>query len=184
MEVNRQWIWNIVEKLFHIISSKKNMKTINFLFVLSLIFVFSFSLVAPRASAQTSFPDGCASALGYSVTNGAPCNGRGVATMGPLPGCETALGYSATNGAPCSGGSIALFYLAGCSSIYGYSTVNGQPCNGGASVASAPGTGSGIPGLPTTGEGGNALKNIALLFTSGAIALLAYIYSKPQNKIA
>ena len=64
---------------------------------LSLAIVFG---VASFSGAQTAhaqvaptFPVGCTSNLGYSVTNGTPCNGTGVATLN-IPGCATALGYS------------------------------------------------------------------------------------------
>jgi len=122
--------------------------------------------------AQTAtFPDGCASALGYSVTDGEPCNGESTATIGPLPGCTTALGYSTTTGVPCSGGSVALVWLAGCASLFGYSTISGQPCNG-TSVAIFPTTPPTVPGFPTTGAGGDAARNILLMLAGSAV--LAY----------
>src|SRR5579862_4146056 len=93
---------------------------------LAVLFVFILSLgFVSSANAQSaSYPNGCTSALGYSVTTGQTCNGNSNATIGPLPGCSTALGYSTANGAPCSGGPFAISYLAGCSSTSGYSTIN------------------------------------------------------------
>ena len=158
------------------------------IFSLVLSFVVLFGVIgfagAERANAQTaSFPAGCSSALGYSVTTGNPCNGRSTATMS-VPGCTTALGYSTVNGAACSGGDVAISYLAGCSSIYGYSIITGMPCNG-TSVAYVVGGGVGIPGnvggstgtpgFPTTGFGDN-MTNIVLLAVSGLIASLGIVY--------
>lgn len=142
-----------------------------------------------NASAQTaSFPAGCASGLGYSVTTGNPCNGTSTAYRAFLPGCSSALGYSTANGAPCSGGSVSIPYLAGCSSIYGYSTINGWACNGsyfgpsaGGTVFS-PGTPS-YPGFPTTGLGGNFWNNIILLAGAGLMASLGFIYlTRPSQR--
>ncbi|MFZ2150336.1 MAG: hypothetical protein WAV15_04215 [Minisyncoccia bacterium] len=152
--------------------------------ILSLAFVLGvFGLMgAPSASAQTaSFPSGCASGLGYSVTTGNSCNGNSTAYMGFLPGCSSALGYSVVSGSPCSGGPVAIPYLNGCSSIYGYSIINGWVCNG---ATFGPGGGTVYsPGLPTTGYGGNALNNILLLAVSGLIAFLGFIYlNQPSRK--
>jgi hypothetical protein len=165
------------------------MKKIIFPLVLSLAIVLSGvgAFGSQSALAQTAtFPSGCSSALGYSVTTGLPCNGStDDATMGPLPGCTTALGYSITNGAPCSGANVAISFLAGCSSIYGYSVITGAACNG-TTVASIqpgtpfiPGTTFGdftSPGFPATGFGGYALSNILLLVTSGLVASVGSYY--------
>src|SRR3989338_7099516 len=103
-----------------------------FIFVLLLAFALGIAFIGAGSTyAQTAtFPSGCSSALGYSVTTGLPCNGTATATIGPLPGCTTALGYSVTNGTPCSGIGVALPYLAGCTSIFGFSAITSQPCNG------------------------------------------------------
>ena len=169
----------------------------NKLFSLVLSFVVIFGVVgflgADNASAQTaSFPQGCSSALGYSVTTGNPCNGKSTATMS-VAGCATALGYSTVNGAACSGGDVAISYLAGCSSIYGYSVITGMPCNGTA-VAYFQGSGTYIPpasnvggnvytpGFPATGLGDNALNNILLLAASGLLASLGIVYlARPKT---
>lgn len=156
------------------------MKTRIFPFILSLAIIIAGVglLGVQNAEAQTSsFPAGCSSALGYSVTTGDPCNGTSTATIGPLPGCTTALGYSVTNGVPCSGGSMAIFFLDGCFSIYGYSTKTGMPCNG-TTVASFPtavvigGGSTTIPGLPTTGDGGSAFNDALFLLVSGFAGIL------------
>jgi hypothetical protein len=162
----------------------------NFLYIFLVVVLLAGFLGFNNANAQTStsvnpFPEGCSSALGYSVTTGHPCNGTSTVTTGPLPGCSTALGYSVTNGVPCSGSSVALSYLAGCSSIYGYSTFTGRPCNGTSVAATVavnnPTGGTTIPGLPTTGDGGNALKNVLLLTVSGLIAVSGFWYSSRKK---
>lgn len=127
-----------------------------------------------NAQVQPSFPIGCTSALGYSITNGSPCNGTSIATLN-IPGCTTALGYSITTGIPCDGASVAIQYLAGCSSIYGYSTISAVPCNG-TNIASSPNSEPITPGLPTTGSGENAFSNILILISSGIIALGGSVY--------
>lgn len=148
------------------------MRTKLFIVVLALVFLGALG-GADIASAQATFRAGCDSALGYSITNGSPCNGTSTATMGPLPGCSTALGYSITSGAPCSGGSVAISYLGGCTSIYGYSTVTGRPCNG-TTIATVlvPTYVPPSPGFPTTGQGGEALPNLLYLGSSLLIAAL------------
>jgi hypothetical protein len=143
--------------------------------------VSASSTVTVTQGTTTGFPAGCASALGYSVINGSPCNGTSSATT-MVPGCSTALGYSVTTGIPCSGNSTVLQYLVGCSSIYGYSTVSGAPCNG-TSIASILGTGGGTtPGLPTTGGNNSKALNL-LLLASGIISILGitYIIQKYQT---
>ncbi|HEY4494289.1 MAG TPA: LPXTG cell wall anchor domain-containing protein [Candidatus Paceibacterota bacterium] len=154
-------------------------KKILSLTLLSLFVLFSFAFTAGTASAQTAtFPAGCSSALGYSVTTGLPCNGTSTATIGFIAGCTTALGYSITTGVPCSGGPIAINYLAGCSSIFGYSVITGAPCNGTNVATIDPGTvtPTPTPGLPQTGASDNALVNIALLISSAALAAAGTLY--------
>ncbi len=161
------------------------MKIDIFSLVLSIAVIFGaigFTGVQSANAQTASFPAGCASGLGYSVTTGNPCDGTSTAIMGFLPGCPSALGYSTANGAPCSGGSVAIAYLAGCSSIYGYSTINGWACNG---ATFGPAVGGTIysPGFPTTGFGGNALSNILLLAVSGLIASFGLMYlTRPSHK--
>lgn len=172
------------------------MKTKIFSLVLSFAVMFGVMgiLGVGVASAQTaSFPSGCSSALGYSITTGDPCNGTNTATIS-VPGCYTALGYSTINGAACSGGDVAISYLAGCSSIYGYSVITGMPCNG-TNIASIPGGGGAVvtpggnvsgtvttPGFPTTGLGGNAMNNIILLAASGLVASLGIVFlARPKT---
>lgn len=143
----------------------------------ALVLVFGSSNTAEAQS--VSFPDGCASALGYSISTGRPCSGGRTVINGPMNGCATALGYSVTTGMPCSGGDEALSYLAGCSSVYGYSTITGQPCNG---TQVAYRSGSAIPGLPRTGYAGDIVLNALLLSISGLIAVLgiSYLYKKTE----
>jgi peptidoglycan hydrolase-like protein with peptidoglycan-binding domain len=58
-----------------------------------------------------SYPAGCTSAAGYSVTTGQPCN-----SASNLPaGCSSTVGYSPTTGAKCDGGSTPTGPLAGSS---------------------------------------------------------------------
>ncbi len=168
----------------------------NKLSLIALMFVFSFASfgLASIANAQSvptpnpfpTYPTGCSSALGYSVTNGLPCNGTSVATVSPMPGCTTALGFSVTNGVPCSGGSVAIPYLAGCSSIFGFSTITAAPCNG-TSIAEGTVVPPPIvvtPGLPVSGAGGNAANNIALLLSSGLVSILGVAYFVRRAKLA
>lgn len=149
------------------------MKTKTFYLFLSLaIIIAGVGMIGiSKANAQNaSFPSGCASGLGYSVTTGNPCNGNSSGYEEFLPGCPSALGYSTINGAPCSGGSVALFsYLSGCSSVYGYSTINGWACNGTRFGPAGGGTTSSI-GFPVTGFGGNTFFNLFLLLGLGIAA--------------
>lgn len=151
--------------------------------VLSLAVIFVVGLANTKSvDAQTvSYPEGCSSALGYSVTTGHTCNGKSTQINAPMQGCKTALGYSVTTGEPCSGSSVALTYLAGCSSLYGYSTFTGRPCNGTSVAVPIPGT---IPGLPRTGVEGNALVSMLLLVASGLTAIFGSVYLSKQSKIA
>lgn len=136
---------------------------------------FGFGMIgAQNAHAQITFPSGCSSALGYSVTTSFPCNGTSVATPAPMPGCTTALGYSVTTGRPCDGASEAITFLGGCTSILGYSTATGAPCNG--TAVATIGTVVPTPGLPTTGAGGDAARNIVLLLGSGLLSVFGITY--------
>jgi len=157
-------------------------KLFTFALFLALIAGFSGLNFNKASAAVNPFPDGCSSALGYSITTGIPCNGTSIATNGPLQGCTTALGYSITNGSPCSGSSIALQVLEGCSSLAGYSTISGLPCNGTTVAQFDPGTITETPGLPTTGASSNTLLNVLELFSLGIIATLgiAYLVRKPS----
>lgn len=161
------------------------MRTKAFLLVLALVLLGSAGVGADSAGAQSAtFPAGCGSGLGYSVSTGNPCNGTNTATIGFLPGCTSALGYSTTNGVPCSGGSVAIQWLSGCSSSLGYSVANGMPCNGTAtaSLVMSPAYYPPAPGFPITGLGGNALANILFLGSSALVAALGLIYmSRKQN---
>ena len=148
--------------------------------ILLPVLLFAFVMVGAAvlvnpAHAQTSpFLAGCDSALGYSVTTGAPCSGTSTVIDEPMQGCTTALGYSITTGLPCSGSSVVLAYLAGCTSTAGYSIITGDPCNGTNVATPVVVT---TPSFPTTGAGGNAPLYIALMSLSG-IALasgVAYI---------
>ncbi|HEU0085799.1 MAG TPA: hypothetical protein VFQ59_02470 [Candidatus Paceibacterota bacterium] len=161
--------------------------------ILFSVFLLAFMMVGvvavSPAYAQTASPfiSGCSSGMGYSVTTGQPCNGTTNATLSNLPGCSTPLGYSVTNGQPCSGTSVALQVLAGCTSMVGYSVIDGDPCNG-TSVATAPvvvNPGTPIfPGFPTTGFGGSAPLNIALLSFLGTAAVLGTAYFVRRYRMA
>ena len=175
-------------------------KILSFAFVLA--FVFGVALTATQnVNAQVaSLPAGCTSTMGYSTTNGAPCNGTSTATVSYMAGCSSTLGYSTTNGLPCNGTTTAsinyiagctsavgystidglpcngtftatLSLPAGCSTIYGYSIVNGIPCNGTSTATPDPGTLTiTTSGLPVTGAGGSAPLNAFLLLSSGILA--------------
>ena len=133
-----------------------------------------------HAQVAPSFPIGCTSNLGYSVTNGTPCNGTSYATMN-ISGCTTALGYSITTAVPCDGNSVAIQYLAGCSSIYGFSTISGAACNGTNVVQyTNPVT---TPELPVTGAGSNALVNTVLLLASALVVVVGSVYLVKKNKL-
>jgi hypothetical protein len=159
--------------------------------IFSLVLMFGLVLAvgfsANQAEAQVAtFPAGCSSALGYSVTTGLACNGTATATIGFLPGCSTALGYSTVNGVPCSGGPVAIFFLAGCTSIQGYSIITGAPCNG-TSVATpvtpVPGPVVVIPGLPVTGGSSNTIATVFALMASGIAATYGLTrFARRSNK--
>lgn len=141
-----------------------------FVFIALLV---GFVGVTKVSAADQVFPVGCSSAIGSSVTTGAPCNGTTTATQLSV-GCSSAIGYSTMTGVPCSGTGTALTYLGGCTSTAGYSTSTGAPCNGtsiATSISTNPTTGvTTTPGLPTTGGSGAPL-NIALLVASGILAV-------------
>jgi hypothetical protein len=150
----------------------KNKLLIFTLIVTLFVAGITFGNVQTTEAQTVTFPSGCSSALGYSVTNGSPCTGSSTVIPRFMSGCTTALGYSITNGLPCSGSSVALQWLAGCTSLVGYSTIDSAPCNG-TSVATAEST---TPGFPTTGAGGNAPLNIILLLSSAIIAIMGSAY--------
>ena len=141
------------------------------------------------STATTSFMSGCTSTIGYSTTTGAACNGGTTATTSYFAGCSSTLGSSTVTGLPCSGGTTALPYLAGCTSTLDYSTVNGAPCNGTSVATTSSGTSIPpvtitTPGLPTTGAGGDAAANLALLAGSGLLALCGIVYFVRRSKVA
>ena len=147
------------------------------LFVFASVVTIS-TVSTSKAEAAPVFPAGCSSAIGYSVTNGTPCNGTLSSPILSIQGCASPLGYSTVNGIACSGVSEAISYLGGCSSVYGYSTATGSPCNGTA-VASMyyypiPDT---TPGLPTTGTGGLTLANTLLLLALGLVSVGSIVYN-------
>lgn len=150
-----------------------------FSFLLLIMLVVGFASFN-KASAET-YPEGCSSAIGYSITTGQTCNGENQAINGFLPGCTTALGYSTVNGAPCSGGGDALQFLAGCTSILGYSTQTGAPCNG--TLVAAIGTGgTPTPGLPLTGPS-DVITNIATLIGAALFTIFGFRYLMKPNTI-
>jgi hypothetical protein len=137
-----------------------------------------------HAQVAPSFPVGCTSNLGYSVTNGSPCNGTSIATQS-IAGCTTALGYSVTTAVPCDGSSVAIQYLAGCSSIYGFSTISGNACNGTSTptLQATTTTTTTTPGLPVTGAGSNVFVNIVLLLSSAIVAIVGSTYLIRRHKM-
>lgn len=156
-------------------------KIISMVLFFAVALVFGFANIETANAQSVTYPEGCASALGYSVLTGDTCNGKSSPINNPMPGCTTALGYSVTTGDPCSGSSEVLQYLAGCSSLYGYSTRSGQPCNGTSVATPIPGT---VPGLPRTGTSGNALISVLLLVTSGLVAAFGSAYLARQTKLS
>lgn len=160
------------------------MKTkLAFLAVLTMMVFGVVSVSVRNADAQTAlFPSGCSSGFGYSATTFTPCNGTvNSPLISPLPGCTTPLGFSSTTNLPCSGTSVAISFLAGCSSTSGYSVISARPCNG-TLVATGVGSTPVVPGLPTTGDGGNALENVLILIASGLLALIGTaLFAKESN---
>ena len=156
-------------------------KIISMVLFFAVALIFGFANMETANAQSVTYPEGCASALGYSVTTGHTCNGESSPINKPMPGCTTALGYSVTTSEPCSGSSVALNYLAGCSSLYGYSTRSGQPCNGTSVAVPIPGT---FPNLPRTGTSGNALVSVLVLVASGLIASFGGVYLARQAKTA
>ena len=151
------------------------------------LFLVAASFVAVQKVSADTYPAGCSSLLGSSVTTGTPCNSTTIPTQ-IMAGCTSAVGYSATTGASCSGTSIALQYLGGCTSIYGYSAATGQPCNGTTIAAVNPvptGTGTGVttPGLPTTAGSDNLATNLAILASAGVLAVVGSVYLSRRSKI-
>ncbi|HLP86766.1 MAG TPA: hypothetical protein VK153_02725 [Candidatus Paceibacterota bacterium] len=148
-----------------------------FTFAMLIIGFIGIGGINKAHAADSDFPQGCSSALGYSVTTGSPCNGTNSATVGFLPGCTTALGYSTLDGRACSGSSVALQYLAGCTSTFGYSTRTGAACNGTSVATILPVTPTPTtPGLPLTGAGGNAPLNLFTLIVSGILVVSGFVY--------
>jgi hypothetical protein len=105
------------------------MKSKLFSFALVFSLVTGFAGMAVQSASADTYPAGCSSTIGTSVTTGAPCNGTTTATQ-LRAGCTSPIGYSTTTNLPCSGTGSAMQYLGGCSSIYGYSLSTGAPCNG------------------------------------------------------
>lgn len=152
------------------------------MYLIVFVFVLATStFIVNKAEAAVDFPEGCSSALGYSITTGHPCNGRTSATMS-IPGCTTALGYSITTGTPCSGDTEAISYLGGCDSIYNYSIDTGAPCNGTAVATIYQNTSPGVPGLPTTGTGGTNFINIFLLLSLGLLTVGGAMYTLSPSR--
>lgn len=137
-------------------------------------------------SGTTTYAAGCTTGAGFSATTGAACNNATLSSNGYagsagvngyLNGCTSTNGFSTTNGLACTTAFNnvmigSLLAPAGCFSASGYSTVSGQICNLYADIGNEEQT----PGLPTTGAGGNAAQNIALMLLTGAIALFGLSY--------
>ncbi len=155
-----------------------------FLFLLFALISGGLMDVNKVSAAEPTFPSGCSSALGFSITTGSSCNGTTSATIGFLPGCVTAIGYSIITGQACSGGTLPIQYLSGCSSVLGYSTITGAACNGTNFATLSPTEIVINPGLPTTGEGGNAPLNVAISFVSAALAAIGIAYLVRKNRLA
>ncbi len=144
-------------------------KLFSFVFIVAFAMGFMTLFTAKTTyAADQVFPAGCSSAVGYSASTGRPCNGTNTATTLPA-GCTNVIGYSSTTGHPCSGTSIAIGHVAGCTSFFGYSATTGQACNGG-TYAIFP-----TPGFPNAGSG-DVATNIALLLSSGILAVIGSMY--------
>ena len=88
-------------------------------------------------SASGSFPAGCTSSNGFSITTGLSCSV--VATNFPA-GCTSSNGFSTTTGLSCS--VVTTNFPAGCSSTSGFSSTTGAKCDGVATPVTAGGEGS------------------------------------------
>ena len=76
-----------------------------------------------NTASATPFPQGCASASGYSPTTGIKCDSVVDASL--PPGCQPGFNFSSTTGQRCGSGSN---FLPGCFSNQGYSITTGEPC--------------------------------------------------------
>lgn len=154
-------------------------KIVSFAFIFAFVITFS-GYITPKVQAAQTFPTGCSSAIGYSITNGNPCNGTSNATE-RLAGCPSVIGYSTSNGNACSGTSEAILSIEGCNSMFGYSLTNGNPCNGKliAEFYYAPII---TPYLPTTGVAPISLTNIAFLSMLGLLAIGGVVYATRKAK--
>ena len=158
-------------------------------FSLALLLSIGF---AAHANAQSA---SCVSTGGYNPVSGLSCNG---ATVAPL-GCNNTAGFSSANGTPCNGETPAANgyngiavgsnnFLNGCYATMGYSATTGYACNTaingivyagtlGTINVGLPGTDTTpsltAPGLPTTGDGSNAIVNIALMLALASVAVVA-----------
>lgn len=155
--------------------------------IISFLFVFAFiltttSILAPKAQAAVVFPNGCSSAIGYSIISGFACNGTANATLS-IPGCVSPIGYSIMTGTPCSGTTEAISFLGGCTSTYGYSTMTSAPCNGTSVATTIYNNNPTTPGLPTTGTSGISLSTILLLLSLGLITIGGIAYTR-RSKLA
>jgi hypothetical protein len=157
--------------------------------IFSFLFIFAFivslsSYIAPKAQAA-SFPSGCSSAIGYSITNGTPCNGTSNATS-LIVGCTNVLGFSTITGVPCSGTSQSISSIEGCTSEFGYSITSGNTCNGTsfATFDITPVVYPVTPGLPTTGVASITPMGIALLSLLGLLSISGIVYATRRTKLA
>gem|GEM_PF-6678090 len=134
---------------------------------------------------STTIPVGCTSVAGFSTTTGTPCNGLSYYANGGTQfpnGCNSTAGFSTVTGAPCNGASGVgpngvTYYIAGCNSAFGYSAISGLACNTiMGTMPQVAGSGTTTPGLPTTGEGAQALFTAMMLVLSAG--LVAYGVSK------
>jgi len=73
---------------------------------------------------STTYPAGCTSAVGFSITTGLSCAG---AVTYPA-GCTSAVGFSPTTGLSCA--VEAVTYPEGCTSAVGFSPTTGLSCAG------------------------------------------------------
>ena len=85
------------------------------------------------SGSSMTYPDGCSSSTGFSVTTGQPCNTGG--SMGLPDGCTSTAGFSTTTGQPCN---ASVPTIPGCEPGFTFSPETGQSCDGSAAPATGP----------------------------------------------
>lgn len=160
------------------------------------------SVPTPKVSTppiQSSFPSGCSSTVGFSVTTGNRCNTPATPTVSPAvqifpAGCTSSIGYSGTTGKKCDGITPATqVYLSGCTSTSGWSSTTGKACDGSTPLPkitsveySASIADSGNPEMFSI-IGYNLIPGSKLQYTDtlnpSIVGYLTYTYSSDSSKI-